>query len=162
MTEIADRYRNVAATFTSVVGSVPNGAWRHPAPCEGWVARDVVGHMVGWMPALLEAGAGIVLPVGPPVDDDPLAAWTVMSDGIQAVLDDPSNEQVMFSHPQADLARATGGDEMLDADEVHSMLVGIEPLDEMLRFSGQYGPRVPVSDDADEQTKLLAFVGRRP
>jgi acyl-CoA synthetase (AMP-forming)/AMP-acid ligase II len=34
-----------------------------------------------------------------------------------------------------DLARATGQDETLDADEVHRMLVGIEPYDEMLRSS---------------------------
>lgn len=42
------------------------------------------------------------------------------------------------------------------------MLAGMEPLDELLRSSGQYGPRVPVPDDADPQTKLLAFIGRGP
>jgi uncharacterized protein (TIGR03086 family) len=61
-----------------------------------------------------------------------------------------------------DLARATGLDETLDADEVHGMLVGMEPLDEMLRQSGQYGPRVDVPADADEQTRLIAFTGRHP
>ncbi len=61
-----------------------------------------------------------------------------------------------------DLARATGLDETLDADVVHDMLVGMEPLDEMLRASGQYGPKVEVSDDADEQTRLIAFTGRQP
>jgi hypothetical protein len=35
-------------------------------------------------------------------------------------------------------------------------------MDEMLRESGQYGPRVPVPDAADAQTKLLAFIGRTP
>jgi hypothetical protein len=38
----------------------------------------------------------------------------------------------------------------------------MEPLDDVLRQSGQYGPRVAVADDADEQTKLLAFIGRHP
>ena len=61
-----------------------------------------------------------------------------------------------------DLARATGLDETLDPDEVHALFVEMEPLDEMLRQSGQYGPRVPVPDDADEQTKLIAFTGRQP
>ena len=42
------------------------------------------------------------------------------------------------------------------------MFAGMEPLDELLRSSGQYGPRVPVPDDADPQTKLLAFIGRDP
>ena len=61
-----------------------------------------------------------------------------------------------------DLARATGGDETLDADEVHRMFVGIEPYDEMLRSQRPLRPRVPVPDDADEQTKLIAFMGRQP
>ena len=39
---------------------------------------------------------------------------------------------------------------------------GMLPLDDMLRQSGQYGPRVEVPDDADVQTKLLAFIGRQP
>ena len=38
----------------------------------------------------------------------------------------------------------------------------MEPLDDLLRSSGQYGPRVVVPDDADAQTKLLAFIGRTP
>jgi uncharacterized protein (TIGR03086 family) len=61
-----------------------------------------------------------------------------------------------------DLARATGLDETLDADVVHDMLVGMEPLDDMLRASGQYGPKVEVGADSDEQTRLIAFTGRRP
>jgi uncharacterized protein (TIGR03086 family) len=61
-----------------------------------------------------------------------------------------------------DLARATGLDETLDADVVHDMLVGMEPMDEMLRASGQYGPKVDVAPDADEQTRLIAFTGRQP
>jgi hypothetical protein len=42
------------------------------------------------------------------------------------------------------------------------MLAGMEPMDEVLRQSGQYGPRVPVPDDADVQAKLIAFIGRDP
>ena len=61
-----------------------------------------------------------------------------------------------------DVARATGGDEVLDGDEVHRMLSGIEPYDDMLRASGQYGQRVTVPDDADEQARLIAFMGREP
>ena len=61
-----------------------------------------------------------------------------------------------------DLARATGLDETLDADEVHRLFTGMEPVDELLRSSGHFGPRVDVPADADEQTKLIAFTGRRP
>jgi uncharacterized protein (TIGR03086 family) len=61
-----------------------------------------------------------------------------------------------------DLARATGLDETLDADEVCGLYAAMEPMDDVLRQSGQYGPRVDVPGDADEQTKLIAFTGRRP
>ena len=61
-----------------------------------------------------------------------------------------------------DLARATGLDETLDADEVAGMYAGMLPIDEMLRASGQYGARVEVPDQADLQTKLIAFTGRQP
>ena len=61
-----------------------------------------------------------------------------------------------------DLARATGLDETPDPEEVHRLLEGMEPMDELLRSSGHYGPRVEVAPDADEQTRLIAFIGRRP
>ncbi|MEJ7666332.1 MAG: hypothetical protein WKG07_45885 [Hymenobacter sp.] len=61
-----------------------------------------------------------------------------------------------------DLARATGLDERLDPEEVHRLYEGMEPMDEVPRGSGHYGPRVEVPDDADEQTRLIAFIGRRP
>lgn len=74
---------------------------------------------------------------------------------------------VMFGTPDIllhtwDLARSTGLDETLDPDEVHNLLVGMEPMDAILRDSGHYGPRVEVPADADEQTRLIAFTGRHP
>ena len=184
MSEISDRYRRVAGRFTARVDEVPDGAWDRPAPCEGWDARDVVRHLVEWVPAFFDAAGGPTLPAGPSVDDDPAAAWRTMSDGIQSLLDDPEASAALIEHPMAgahrfddavamfvlgdvvvhtwDLARATGLDETLDADVVHDMLVGMEPLDDMLRASGQYGPKVEVGVDADEQTRLIAFTGRRP
>jgi uncharacterized protein (TIGR03086 family) len=182
--DIAERYRRVAGRFTARANEVSDTAWENPAPCDGWVARDVVRHMVEWMPAFLASAGGPALPVGPSVDDDPARAWAVLDGGIQSLLDDPAASAATIEHPQAgthrlddaigtfflgdvlvhtwDLARATGLDEDLDADEVHTMLVGMEPMDAMLRSSGHYGPKVEVSPDADEQTRLIAFTGRQP
>jgi uncharacterized protein (TIGR03086 family) len=184
MSEIAERYRRVAARFSARVGEVPDDAWENPAPCDGWVARDVVRHLVEWLPAFLTAAGGPALATGPSVDDDPRGAWVALDTSIQALLDDPDASATRIDHPRAgahrlddaidtfflgdvlvhtwDLARAAGLDETLDADLVHEMLVGMEPLDEMLRASGQYGPRVTVAADADEQTRLIAFTGRTP
>jgi len=180
----ADRYRRVAGTFTARVEGVPEDGWDNPAPCEGWVARDVVGHLVGWFPPFLESGAGIALPPGPAAEDDPVGAWRTVSDGVQGLLDDPAATDRRFSHPQAgdhsldeaidmfflgdvlihtwDLARATGQDERLDPDEVSRALQGMLPFDAALRASGHYGPKVEVPDTADDQTKLIAFTGRQP
>jgi hypothetical protein len=36
------------------------------------------------------------------------------------------------------------------------------PMDEALRGSGHYGPQIAVAEDADMQTRLLAFIGRTP
>ena len=67
----------------------------------------------------------------------------------------------VFMH-RWDLARATGQEETLDPDKSAVMLEGMLPMDEVLRQSGQYGPRVQVPDDADAQTRLLTFIGRTP
>jgi uncharacterized protein (TIGR03086 family) len=67
----------------------------------------------------------------------------------------------VFMH-QWDLARATGQDERLDPDKCAAMLEGMLPMDEAMRQSGHYGPRVQVPDDADAQTRMLAFIGRTP
>ena len=183
MSQYSDRYRKVAAAFTERVNAVPKDAWDNPAPCEGWVARDVVRHLVEWMPWMFFESPGVPAPTLPSVDDDPAGAWSALDAAIQAALDDPEiagrefdMQMGRYSVEQAvdmfgtgdvlvhtwDLARATGLDETLDPDEVHAMFGAMEPMDEMLRSSGQFGPRVTVPDDADEQTKLIAFTGRQP
>jgi len=67
----------------------------------------------------------------------------------------------VFTHTW-DLARATGQDETLDRDHLQRMVgaVGSMP-DEVLRADGMFGPRIDVPDDADDQRKFLAHVGRR-
>jgi uncharacterized protein (TIGR03086 family) len=179
----SDRYRRVAAGFTARVESVPAGAWENPAPCEGWTARDVVRHLVTWVPGMVLGGAGLPLPSLASVDDDPVAAWRELDAVLQAALDDPSVASLpstsqagthavsdaiaMFVTGDVlihtwDLARATGQDETIEADVAAEMLAGMEPIDEVLRSSGHYGPRVAVPADADVQTRLIAFTGRSP
>jgi uncharacterized protein (TIGR03086 family) len=183
LSEIAERYRKVAGQFTQRAASVPEGAWDNPSPCEGWLARDVVRHMVDWMPGFFLADIGVEPPDPPPVDEDPAGAWKVVSDAIQAALETPAIASQRFDMPIGqftfeeavatfgigdvlvhtwDLARSTGLDETLDPEEVHRLFEGMGPIDDLLRQSGQYGPRVDVPGDADEQTKLIALTGRQP
>ena len=184
MSAAADEHRRIARDFTTTVEGVTPEGWERPSPVEGWVARDVVRHLVEWFPGFLQWAAGIPLPAGPSVDDDPVGAWRSQTDAVQALLDDPDTADREHDFPHIgrmtlaqaidmiytgdvflhrwDLARATGQDETLDVEKCAAMLEGMLPMDEVLRQSGQYGPRVEVPDDADVQTKLLAFIGRTP
>ena len=178
----AERHRRIAGVFSERVRGTRD--WSAPAPVDGWTARDVVGHLVEWFPGFLAMGSDVRLPAGPPVDEDPVAAWQVHSDGVQAVLDDPASAGREFSNEHTgtmplplavdrfytadvfmhtwDLARASGQDEVLDRDLCTQLLAGMEPIEDLMRSSGQYGPRVDVPADADVQTRLLGFIGRDP
>ena len=82
MTDAAQRWRRIAGTFTDRVNAVPLGAWSSPTPCEDWVARDVVQHLVDWVPPFLNDGAKLSLTTGPGVGVDPSGAWRHLNDQI--------------------------------------------------------------------------------
>ncbi|WP_117212118.1 TIGR03086 family metal-binding protein [Allorhizocola rhizosphaerae] len=178
----AERHRRIAGGFTQRVRGTKD--WEAPSPVAGWTARDVVRHLVEWFPPFLAAGSGVELERGPSVDEDPVAAWETQSAAVQAILDDPATPQRLLANrhlgeiplDQAidrfytsdvlmhtwDLARATGQDDRLDPAECAMLLAGMEPIEEAMRSSGQYGPRVSVPADADAQTQMLGFIGRDP
>jgi uncharacterized protein (TIGR03086 family) len=180
--EPAQRHRQVAGRFTDRVHGTRD--WDAPSPVAGWTARDVVGHLTQWLAGFLASGAGVQLPAGPPVDEDPARAWQIHSEAVQAVLDDPATASRTLSNPHIgevpldraidrfytadvfmhtwDLARATGQDDELDADFCASLLAGLEEMEEVIRSSGQYGPRFPVPEEASPQERLLGFIGRNP
>lgn len=176
----AERHRLVAEVLTVRVQGVVD--WGVPTPVSDWTALDVVDHLVSWSGAFLAAG-GVELVDGPPVASEPVAAWRHHVGQVQGLLDAPDAERV-FVHPYAgehplstaidrfytadvflhtwDLSRATGQDDTLDAAYCDVLLSGMRPLGELLRSSGQYGPAVPVADDAPVQDQLLGFIGRDP
>jgi uncharacterized protein (TIGR03086 family) len=178
----AERHRQVAGLFTDRVRATRS--WDAPSPVAGWTARDVVGHLTTWFPEFLASGAGIELRRGPSVEEDPVAAWQVHCDGVQAVLDDPETAHRELTNPHIgslplenaidqfytadvfmhtwDLSRATGQDDRLDPGFCARLLGGMEQMEEVLRSSGQFGPRVEVPDGADTQTRLIGFIGRDP
>jgi uncharacterized protein (TIGR03086 family) len=182
MSKISERFQDLSAKFTKRVDAVPDDKWDSPSPCEDWTTREVVGHMVGNCSMFL----GLIdrkAPPGPSVEDDPRGAWANGRDAIQAVLDDPKAATTEYDGVMGkttfekgvaqfgfidlvihswDVARAAGGDEKLDPADVHATFEMVEPMDEMLRHPGVAGAKVAVPPDADEQTRLLAFMGRTP
>ena len=118
----------------------------------------------------------------PSVEDDPLAAWVAARDATQAALDDPSiasREYEGFVGKSTfekgveqfictdlivhgwDLARAAGLDERIDPQDLADVRAAMAPMGDALRSPRAFGPEIEVPAEADEQTKLLAFLGRR-
>lgn len=177
----AERHRRIAGDFTSLVQRVPD--WDAPAPVAGWTARDVVEHLVTWLPGFLSAG-GVGIVRGPTAADDPVSAWTYHAEVVQALLDDSKRAVAEFSHEQVgsmpvaeaidrfytsdvfmhswDLARSSGQDVALEPQFCSALLAGMESMEAVMRSSGQYGPKVEVPEGADPQTQLVGFIGRDP
>ncbi|MFW6600188.1 TIGR03086 family metal-binding protein [Propionibacteriaceae bacterium Y2011] len=179
-TDPAAEYREVAATFTARVDGVPADGWDVPTPVAEWQARDVVAHLIEWLPQVLGAPVADV----PSVADDPAAAWHAHTAGVQQLLDDPERSAAPVSNPHFgemstaqvidmiytpdvflhtwDLARATGQDDRLDPVRLAAGHAASQQSEEAMRSSGQFGPRVPVPADADLQDQVIGFIGRDP
>jgi uncharacterized protein (TIGR03086 family) len=182
MSDVADRYRKLAAEMTERIAAVPDDRWESPTPCEGWTARDLVRHLAE-TPGMFFGLVELLAPTGgPSVDDDPVGAFAHARDAVQAALEDPAVaerpyeglfgsatfEQGISQFVCADLvvhgwdlARATGQDERLDPEEVRALHEAMLPMDEAMRGPGAFGPKVEPPAGADEQTRLLCFLGRQ-
>lgn len=180
-TEVAERYRRLAAAVTAKIEQVPPDRWASQSPCAQWTAREVVRHLVD-VHGMFLGLVGRRLEPGPDVDDGPLGAWASARAQMQADLDDPALAAEEFDGISGrstfaeavdrfvcfdlnvhgwDLARATGLDERIDPAEVPRLWRTAESFGDAIRSDNVCGPAVAVSDDADEQTRLLAYLGRR-
>jgi hypothetical protein len=126
------------------------------------------------------AGMGTLPELAP--DVDLRAAWALIAAGLTAAIDDPTCADVPLPTPVGpqpfsaivdalpedvlihtwDLARATGGNEVLDAEAVAQVFERLMPLDEALRQPWAFGPKLQPIATADLQGQLLCFVGRQP
>src|SRR3954467_4366457 len=167
MSEITERYERITGQFTDRVRAVPAADWDNPSPCEGWTARDVVGHLTEWIPGFFGA-QGVEFPPVPSVEDDPAAAGETGRGGVAGALADPDLAAKpvqtpggtqsladtvdmivtgdVFTHTW-DMARATGQDDTLDPDQVQRMAASVGSIpEEVLRSDGMFGPAVAVPD----------------
>lgn len=182
MSETADRYRELAARLTDIVGAVPSDRWEAQAPCHDWTALQVLSHVV-------ESEAGFLQRLdihdGLLLDDDPRWTWPILRDTVQGLLDDPATASTEYESAfgpatfeqtmgqffcldllvhGCDIARATGleNHEDMSPDEVERNFAFLHGLGDNVRSSGVFGPEVEVPDGADQKTRFLTFTGRRP
>jgi len=181
MTEVSERYARLADAFTAKVAAVPDDRWSSPSPCDDWTARDIVGHVVSTQDMFL-GFVGRSLGEIPSVDDDPLAAFTAARTVVQADLEDPARAGATFEGFMGtmtfesgvdrflnfdlvvhgwDLARATGLDAHIDPADLKRIRIAAEGFGDAMRGPNAFGPEVEPPAGADEQQRVMAFLGRR-
>ena len=168
---------------SSPIGCAGATDWDAPAPVDGWAARDVVRHLVEWFPAFLEGGAGVQLPAGPSVDDDPVGGLAGARRRHPGAARRPRDRRRGAHEPAHRRGAARrGGRPVLHRRRLHAHLgpgPGHRPgrdarPREVRGAAGRDGAdgrgaagqravrrrRSPVPADADVQTRLLGFIGR--
>ncbi len=186
--ELLELYQRAQASFTDRVDAVKPEQWDDEA-LPGWTVGDLVAHLVNealWVPPLL-AGEPFDLVDGRFPDetpdllgDDPLTGWETAADAALAAFaeDHALLRTVRLSRgPTAaaeyieemtadltvhswDLARATGGDTVLDPVLVTAALVLADRMPGN-GVPGLFAPPLDVPATAPPQTRLLARFGRR-
>ncbi|MYU52955.1 MULTISPECIES: TIGR03086 family metal-binding protein [Streptomyces] len=175
--------------FGTRVHAVRDDQWDAPTPCTEWSVRDLVNHLTAeqlWVPRLVRDGATIA-DVGSDFDgdrlgDDPAAVWDRAAVAAVAAFAAPGalDRTVQLSYGSSpadaycaqmmadavvhawDLSRAIGAEEKLPGRLATAALREVEPYAAGLDGSGLFASPVEPPADADDQTRLLCLLGRRP
>ncbi|MGH3390964.1 MAG: TIGR03086 family metal-binding protein [Actinomadura sp.] len=183
---VPENFFRALDAFEAVLAAVPANRWDSPSPCEGWTAVDVAGHVTAGLLVVEARAAGRPLPEADPdwrelAGDDPLATWQAVRADMTAALGpealarriqlalglEMTMGEWLTQYPLEllvhtwDLAQATGQSVVLDSDLVRPALETAERMAPQGRAAGMVGPEHAVTDDADDQTRLLAVFGRR-
>ncbi len=170
----------------SLISSVSPESYDSSTPCAEWNVRELLNHMIGgpmFFAAVMRRetppdGEGIDL-----VGDDPTTAFRSAIDAYQATISDPASLEGTVNPPFGetpagvfvgialidqiahswDLATATGQDATIPAD----LLTIADPfarqaLGGFPRSPQLFAEEVAVGDDASDQDKFIAFLGRQP
>lgn len=183
-TSMAQAHVDACRGFGAAVVAA-SGKWSRPSPCDGWDARAVVEHVIGFHDVLLLRPFG-AKPQRP--RDDVLARWDLTCGALQRVLARPGLFDRVVEVPAVgnnppmqvdarvivpmltqdvlvhtwDLARAVGADDRLDEGLCARCLERLPQDPEARVASGMYAAPVAVDSEADVQSQLLALLGRDP
>ena len=184
MSENLRNFTKALYGMDAVVQRIPDDAWDDDSPCEGWTARDVVGHQAGVLHGVAHMAAGNDMTLPTPPDDlsDPRAVWAEARDGVLEALDQPGalhHEGKYWFGPMSidgligivqwdplthswDLQQATGVQAVLDEELARRSYETISAMRPALAKMKLVGDEVPVPDDADIVSRYLGLVGRNP
>lgn len=188
MTDTLSLHATALEEFDRRVRAIGSDQWHEPTPCSDWDVRALVDHLVTeqlWVPLLLDGAT--IEDVGDRFDgdqlgDDPIAAWSRASAAARQAFTVPGalHRPVELSYGRRpaegycqemtidlavhawDLARGIGADERLDDDLVDAVHEWVRRDADHLAAIGLFDPPVPVAEDADTQSRLLAALGRHP
>jgi uncharacterized protein (TIGR03086 family) len=172
-------WRQVADGFDQRLSLVQPDDWGLQTCCDDWNVTELVRHAIGaqrMVPQALGA-TGAIDTEG----DDLVVVWTAVRAAADEALSAPGAldrvVKLSFGEMSAreglgfplgdllvhtwDLARAISADDQLLPEACAKVYVGLEPIDDLLRSPGFFGPKLEPASDADEQDRLLAFVGRQ-
>ncbi|WP_326836082.1 TIGR03086 family metal-binding protein [Amycolatopsis rhabdoformis] len=174
--------------FGTVLAAVPAERWADRSTCPEWTVRDLAGHAI-WGQRQLRAWAtgedyadrsgapGSPHPA-PIAGTDPLTTWRVASAACHAALTPealarttsiPGLGEVpvaavvsllttdLVAHTW-DIAHTLGADVRLDPGTVEAAFAWAH--DHAVRAPGFFGPELTPPPASDDQTRLLAFLGR--
>jgi uncharacterized protein (TIGR03086 family) len=189
MESVLRTYNAALGFFSAGVHAVREDQWQAPTPCADWSVRDLVNHLTVeelWVPPLVRDGS-TTEQVGDAFDgdrlgDNPVAAWDGAAEAARAAFAEKGalEHTVELSYGQSpaaeyceqmmtdaavhgwDLARAVGADETMPDGLAAAALRAVEPHTQELAASGLFGPPVTAPRGADDQTRLLCLLGRRP
>ena len=176
VTETGDRYRRRADAFETLITHTALERCTSPSPCEGWLARDVVAHVVDYSGQVLRERVGVSEVAVFADFDDPAAAFRAIREVVEQVFDDPETPAdvanyldlaVSFDLSQHgwDLAKATGQDPTMDPEEVELLWNSLSQAPKVWdwqRNNGWYAAPVSVPEDAPLQDRVLGLLGRDP
>lgn len=180
MNSTATRYEAANRPLTAVLEAAPSQSWTRPSPCEGWSARDVVGHLIETQRDFL-TGRGIELGAAPDVGTDPAVAWVEHAQRVVAAIADDAVAATPFDGffgpttigatlerfyvwdmlvHRWDVARAVGVPAALTDAELDRIEAGADAFGDALHMDGICRPAVPAPAGADRTARVLSRLGR--
>jgi uncharacterized protein (TIGR03086 family) len=186
MSDIAELHAQALDQTGRVVAGIKPDQWQAATPCDGWDVHALLTHLVAGNLWAAELGAGATIEdVGDRLDGDVLGADPAASyaasaavaaatfrkpgalDAPCAVSYGPVPGSVYAGHRFLDvfvhgwdLAVATGQDPELDPGLIRACREVIEPQVAAFRAAGALGDEQPVPQDATDQQRFLAMLGR--